>query len=161
MKAIVVTDRAAGTAGMMLAERPEPPAAINDVVVQIHASGFVPTEMEWPSTWTDRAGRDRTPYPWARAGRSGHRPRLWHDGAIGGATGVRSHRLASRRHPGGICGSRGTQPRAAARRRRLHRGREPANFGTDGMARTVGTRPSSSGAEHARARRGRRSRHDG
>jgi NADPH:quinone reductase-like Zn-dependent oxidoreductase len=61
MKAIVVTDRAAGTGGMTLAERPEPPAAINDVIVQIHASGFVPTEMEWPSTWTDRAGRDRTP----------------------------------------------------------------------------------------------------
>src|SRR5438067_11163616 len=61
MKAIVVTDQAAGTAGMTLAERPEPPAAINDVIVQIHASGFVPTEMEWPSTWTDRAGRDRTP----------------------------------------------------------------------------------------------------
>ena len=61
MKAIVVTDQAAGTAGMTLVERPEPPAAINDVIVEIHASGFVPTEMEWPSTWTDRAGRDRTP----------------------------------------------------------------------------------------------------
>src|SRR5436190_4079756 len=61
MKAIVVTDQAAGTAGMTLAERPEPLAAINDVVVQIHASGFVSTELEWPSTWTDRAGRDRTP----------------------------------------------------------------------------------------------------
>ena len=61
MKAIVVTDEAAGTAGMTLGERPEPQAAINDVVVQIHASGFVPTEMAWPSTWTDRLGRDRTP----------------------------------------------------------------------------------------------------
>ena len=61
MKAIVVTDQAAGTAGMTLTERPEPPAAINDVIVQIHASGFVSTELEWPSTWTDRAGRDRTP----------------------------------------------------------------------------------------------------
>src|SRR6516165_961422 len=61
MKAIVVTDQAAGTAGMKLAERPEPPAAINDVIVQIHASGFVPTEMAWPSTWTDRRDRDRTP----------------------------------------------------------------------------------------------------
>src|ERR1043166_707589 len=61
MKAIVVTDQAAGTAGMKLVERPEPPAAINDVIVQIHASGFVPTEMEWPSTWTDRRDRDRTP----------------------------------------------------------------------------------------------------
>lgn len=59
MKAIVITDHAAGTAGMKLVERPEPQAAINDVVVQIHASGFVPTELAWPSTWTDRL--DRTP----------------------------------------------------------------------------------------------------
>src|SRR4051812_30860530 len=61
MKAIVVTDQAAGTAGMKLAERSEPQAAINDVVVQIHASGFVPTELAWPSTWTDRRDHDRTP----------------------------------------------------------------------------------------------------
>ncbi|MGY6026399.1 NADP-dependent oxidoreductase [Streptomyces spinosirectus] len=61
MKAIVVTDQAAGTAGMTLTERPEPRPAINDVIVQIHASGFVPTEMDWPSTWADRAGHDKTP----------------------------------------------------------------------------------------------------
>src|SRR3954452_23958858 len=61
MKAIVVTDQAAGTAGVKLVERPEPGAAINDVVVQVHASGFVPTEMAWSSTWTDRRDRDRTP----------------------------------------------------------------------------------------------------
>jgi NADPH:quinone reductase-like Zn-dependent oxidoreductase len=61
MKAIVVTDQAAGTAGMKLTERPDPQPAINDVVVQVYASGFVPTEMAWPSTWTDRRGLDRTP----------------------------------------------------------------------------------------------------
>jgi NADPH:quinone reductase-like Zn-dependent oxidoreductase len=61
MKAIVVTDQAAGTAGMRLVERPEPSAAINDVIVEVRASGFVPTEMAWPSTWTDRRGRERTP----------------------------------------------------------------------------------------------------
>ena len=61
MKAIVVTDEAAGTAGMTLAERPDPQGAINDVVVQAHASGFVPTELTWPSTWTDRLKRRRTP----------------------------------------------------------------------------------------------------
>ena len=61
MKAIVVTDETAGTAGMTLAERPEPQAAINDVIVRTHASGFVSTELTWPSTWTDRGGRDRTP----------------------------------------------------------------------------------------------------
>ncbi|KWV60366.1 NADPH:quinone reductase [Bradyrhizobium macuxiense] len=61
MKAIVVADQAAGTAGMTLVERPEPQATINDVVVQVRASGFVPTELAWPSTWTDRLDRDRTP----------------------------------------------------------------------------------------------------
>src|SRR5689334_18065782 len=61
MKAIVATDQAAGTAGMKLVERDEPQAAINDVIVQIYASGFVPTELTWPSTWTDRLNRDRRP----------------------------------------------------------------------------------------------------
>src|SRR6266704_2748297 len=61
MKAIVATDQAAGAAGVKLMERPEPQAAINDVVVQIHASAFTGDELTWPSTWTDRAGRDRTP----------------------------------------------------------------------------------------------------
>src|SRR6201990_2675234 len=61
MKAIVVTDQAAGTAGVKLVERPEPQAAINDVVVQIQAASFTGDELTWPSTWTDRVGRDRTP----------------------------------------------------------------------------------------------------
>src|SRR6185437_10609736 len=70
MKAIVVTDQAAGTAGMRLVERPEPDAArlasleganYGDVVVAVHASGFTGNELEWPSTWVDRLGRDRTP----------------------------------------------------------------------------------------------------
>ncbi|MFF2431729.1 NADP-dependent oxidoreductase [Streptomyces mirabilis] len=61
MKAIVVTDQTAGTAGMTLTERPEPKAAGNDVLVEVHASGFTPGELEWPSTWVDRLGRDRTP----------------------------------------------------------------------------------------------------
>src|SRR5262249_16076503 len=33
----------------------------NDGVGRIHASGFVPPELTWPSTWTDRRRRDRTP----------------------------------------------------------------------------------------------------
>src|ERR1041385_7973027 len=61
MKAIVVTDQAAGTARMKLVERPEPQPSISDVVVQVYASGFVNTELGWPSTWTDRLDRDRTP----------------------------------------------------------------------------------------------------
>src|SRR3954468_8856508 len=61
MKAIVVRDQAAGTAGMTLVERREPEPAIKDVVVHVRASGFVATELAWPSTWTDRLDRDRTP----------------------------------------------------------------------------------------------------
>lgn len=61
MKAVVVTDQTAGASGMKLDQRPHPRAAINDVVVEVHASGFVGTELEWPSTWADRLNRDRTP----------------------------------------------------------------------------------------------------
>ncbi len=117
MKAIVVKDQAVGTAGMKLVERPEPQAAINDVVVQVHASGFVPTELTWPSTWIDRLGRDRTPSI------LGHElagvvtaPRLWHDGTVGGTAGVRPH---------GGC--------------------EPADLGPDRVAGTVRARPPSGG----------------
>jgi NADPH:quinone reductase-like Zn-dependent oxidoreductase len=46
---------------MKLVARPKPQPAINDVLVQVHASGFVNTELAWPSTWTARGGRDRTP----------------------------------------------------------------------------------------------------
>ena len=59
MKAIIATDPAAEAAGITLTELPEPKPAINDVVVEVHASGFVPAEWEWPSTWADRSGRDR------------------------------------------------------------------------------------------------------
>lgn len=70
MKAIVVTNQAAGTAGMTLTERPAPDAATlasleganyGDVIVEVHASGFTGNELEWPSTWVDRRGFDRTP----------------------------------------------------------------------------------------------------
>jgi NADPH:quinone reductase-like Zn-dependent oxidoreductase len=61
MKAIVATDRATGMDGVKLMERPEPQAAINDVVVEVHAAGFTGDELTWPASWTDRAGRDRTP----------------------------------------------------------------------------------------------------
>ncbi|MFP3464045.1 NADP-dependent oxidoreductase [Leifsonia sp. SIMBA_070] len=61
MRAVVVTDQAAGPAGMRLEDRPEPKPAINDVIVEVHAAAFVPTEVGWPSTVVDRAGKDRTP----------------------------------------------------------------------------------------------------
>jgi NADPH:quinone reductase-like Zn-dependent oxidoreductase len=61
MKAIVVTDQTAGTAGMQLMERHEPQASINDVIVKVYASAITGDELSWPSTWIDRTGRERTP----------------------------------------------------------------------------------------------------
>ncbi|MGV9212981.1 NADP-dependent oxidoreductase [Micromonospora sp. RB23] len=61
MKAITVRDRDAGVQGLSLTDMPYPHAAENDVIVRVHAAGFTPGELDWPTTWTDRAGRDRTP----------------------------------------------------------------------------------------------------
>ena len=61
MQAITVRDRAAGVGGLSLADIPYPHAAQNDVIVGVHAAGFTPGELDWSSTWVDRAGRDRTP----------------------------------------------------------------------------------------------------
>jgi NADPH:quinone reductase-like Zn-dependent oxidoreductase len=61
MHAITVHDQDAGIGGLTLADVPYPHAAENDVVVRVHAAGFTRGELSWPATWTDRAGRDRTP----------------------------------------------------------------------------------------------------
>jgi NADPH:quinone reductase-like Zn-dependent oxidoreductase len=61
MRAITVRDRDAGVGGLSLTDLPYPHAAENDVVVRVHAAGFTRGELDWPGTWTDRAGRDRTP----------------------------------------------------------------------------------------------------
>ncbi len=61
MQAIAVHDPDAGIGGLALTELPHPHAAENDVIVRVHAAGFTPGELDWPGTWTDRAGRDRTP----------------------------------------------------------------------------------------------------
>ena len=61
MNAIIVTNKDAGLAGMKLVEVPQPSPAINDVIVQVHAASITGDELSWPSTWTDRTGRDRTP----------------------------------------------------------------------------------------------------
>jgi NADPH:quinone reductase-like Zn-dependent oxidoreductase len=61
MQAITVRDRAAGIRGLALTENPYPHAAGGDVIVRVHAAGFTPGELDWPTTWSDRTGRDRTP----------------------------------------------------------------------------------------------------
>jgi NADPH:quinone reductase-like Zn-dependent oxidoreductase len=61
MQAITASDREAGVAGLRLTEQPYPHTAENDVVVQVHAAGFTRGELDWPATWFDRAGHDRSP----------------------------------------------------------------------------------------------------
>lgn len=61
MQAITVKDREAGVAGLTLTDQPYPEAADSEVIVQVYAAGFTPGELDWPATWSDRAGRDRTP----------------------------------------------------------------------------------------------------
>jgi NADPH:quinone reductase-like Zn-dependent oxidoreductase len=61
MRAITVRDHDAGVGGLSLTDLPYPHAAENDVIVQVHAAAFTPGELDWPTTWADRAGRDRTP----------------------------------------------------------------------------------------------------
>ncbi|MCQ9129567.1 NADP-dependent oxidoreductase [Streptomyces hilarionis] len=61
MKAVIVTDRDATDRGLKVTDLPRPHAAENDVIVRVHAAGFTRGELDWPATWSDRAGRDRTP----------------------------------------------------------------------------------------------------
>ena len=61
MQAITVRDRDAGVSGLSLTDIPYPHAGQNDVIVRVHAGGFTPGELDWPTTWADRTGRDRTP----------------------------------------------------------------------------------------------------
>jgi NADPH:quinone reductase-like Zn-dependent oxidoreductase len=50
-----------GADGLRYEQAAPPTPSIGDVLVQVHAASFTPTEMGWPSTWVDRAGRDRRP----------------------------------------------------------------------------------------------------
>ncbi|GAA5016963.1 NADP-dependent oxidoreductase [Streptomyces siamensis] len=61
MQAITAPGRDAGVSGLTLTDLPYPHAAENDVVVRVHAAGFTRGELDWPGTWSDRSGRDRTP----------------------------------------------------------------------------------------------------
>ncbi len=46
---------------MSVEERSRPVPGIGDVLIRVGAASFTPTELEWPSTWVDRSGRDRRP----------------------------------------------------------------------------------------------------
>lgn len=49
-----------GIDGIVYEDAPEPVPAVGDALVEVHAAGFTPTELQWP-LWIDRAGRDRAP----------------------------------------------------------------------------------------------------
>ena len=42
-------------------QAPSPYVGIGAALVRVHAASFTPTELSWPSTWVDHAGRDRRP----------------------------------------------------------------------------------------------------
>jgi hypothetical protein len=57
MQAITVRDRDAGVGGLSLTDAPYPHASENDVIVRVHAAGFTPGELDWPTTWADLLSR--------------------------------------------------------------------------------------------------------
>jgi NADPH:quinone reductase-like Zn-dependent oxidoreductase len=50
-----------GAADLVYESAPAPEAGTGDVLVAVHAASYTPGELEWPSTWVDRSGHDRTP----------------------------------------------------------------------------------------------------
>jgi NADPH:quinone reductase-like Zn-dependent oxidoreductase len=60
MRALRIHERG-GPEHLVEEEAGIPSPGIGDVLVRVHAASFTPTELEWPSTWVDRAGRDRRP----------------------------------------------------------------------------------------------------
>jgi len=60
MRALRAHERG-GPEQLVAEEAAVPSLGIGDVLVRVHAASFTPTELEWPSTWVDRAGRDRRP----------------------------------------------------------------------------------------------------
>ena len=142
MKAITVSDREAGAASLALTELPRPEAATNDVVVRVHAASFIHTELDWPDTWTDRAGRPHTERPrpcvsgswlsWVTA-----RP---DSVSASGCSGF--DRLVAQRLAGGVHRGGSPQSGTVADRHRSHRGGRTADFRADRLAGLIRSRPS-------------------
>ena len=61
MAALLAREQREGPDRMRVEERARPEPGIGDVLIQVGAASFTPTELQWPSTWVDRAGRDRRP----------------------------------------------------------------------------------------------------
>lgn len=50
-----------GPERLVYEEAPIPPVGVGDALVRVRAASITPTELGWPPTWEDRAGRDRRP----------------------------------------------------------------------------------------------------
>jgi NADPH:quinone reductase-like Zn-dependent oxidoreductase len=61
MAALVAREEDQRPDRMSVEERSRPEPRIGDVLIQVGAASFTPTELQWPSTWVDRSGRDRRP----------------------------------------------------------------------------------------------------
>lgn len=61
MAALLAREQGQAADRMSVEERSRPEPAIGDVLIQVGAASFTPTELGWPSTWVDRTGRDRRP----------------------------------------------------------------------------------------------------
>ena len=60
MRALRIHERG-GPEHLVEEEAPVPTPTLGDALIRVHAASFTPTELTWPSTWVDRAGRDRRP----------------------------------------------------------------------------------------------------
>jgi NADPH:quinone reductase-like Zn-dependent oxidoreductase len=61
MAALLVQEPDQAPGRMTVKQRSRPEPQIGDVLIQVGAASFTPTELQWPSTWVDRSGRDRRP----------------------------------------------------------------------------------------------------
>ena len=60
MRALCLRDRG-GADELTQATLPVPAPGTGDVLVRVHGASYTPGELDWPSTWIDRSGHDRTP----------------------------------------------------------------------------------------------------
>jgi NADPH:quinone reductase-like Zn-dependent oxidoreductase len=61
MKALRIHARGGGPADLVYESAPAPTPGTGDLLIDVHAASYTPGELEWPSTWIDRSGHDRTP----------------------------------------------------------------------------------------------------
>jgi NADPH:quinone reductase-like Zn-dependent oxidoreductase len=50
-----------GAEQLRLDDVPKPQPRAGEALIRVHAAGITPTELQWPETWVDRQGHDRTP----------------------------------------------------------------------------------------------------